>query len=778
MGPGVRGVRLFALAVCLAGAAAPGLAAERGPIPVPELPAVAAARDRDAAQRAFRNGDFEQAAVLYGTLAEDLDPEGQAGALFEALLLEAQSLMAGGHGHRAAAVLARAQQVAPAVGDRADLRAEAALARLAYLMGDFASAHSHFHRCLPAVDNGDLPPATGAAVLFAFGQLLVAEQDHQGAKEILRRSLALPAADPALPLRTEMLLVQLRLRQQEKIDALSSLADLQGRVLALVDGHDKAVLLLSCGLLAQELRAAPAGPVQDRGLVLLAHDGFQEAVQVAERIRDFRARALGLGYLAGLYEQEGRQEEALTLNGQALFIAQEHDLREQLFRLHWQRGRLHGTVGRLDEAIRACQLAVDAVSRIQQDLATDCRRRGGLSYQQAVEPIYFQLADLLLRRAAGIPDPQGRQADLLAARDTLERMKEMELKDYFQDECLAAGKQTIMTLEQVPGRTAVIYPVMLPDRLVLLVSVGASMEQYVVAVGHDTLVEWITNLRHKLQTPGSRFLRYANRLHEWLLAPMEADLQGRGVQTLVFVPDRELRTIPMAALHDGSSFLIERYAVATTPSLTLTDPRTLKVAEAQVLLGGLTEAVQGFPALPAVAGEATTVAATFPATVYLDQIFTAATVQDAMQQAPYSIVHIASHGQFDRDFSKTFLLTYSDRLTLAGLESLMEPGRERRQPVELLTLSACQTAVGDERAALGLAGVAVKSGARSALASLWLINDQAAAALVDAFYREMRQGNGISKAEALKRAQVRLLSRPEYGHPAFWAPYLLIGNWL
>lgn len=141
-------------------------------------------------------------------------------------------------------------------------------------------------------------------------------------------------------------------------------------------------------------------------------------------------------------------------------------------------------------------------------------------------------------------------------------------------------------------------------------------------------------------------------------------------------------------------------------------------------------------------------------------------------------MHIASHGQFDRNPNNTFLLTYDDKLTLDKLQSLLGFSQIRENSVELLTLSACQTAVGDERAALGLAGVAIKAGAKSALASLWFVNDESTSQLIVEFYRNLLNQPQWSRAKALQQAQQKLAATLAYQHPAYWAPFLLIGNWL
>ena len=158
--------------------------------------------------------------------------------------------------------------------------------------------------------------------------------------------------------------------------------------------------------------------------------------------------------------------------------------------------------------------------------------------------------------------------------------------------------------------------------------------------------------------------------------------------------------------------------------------------------------------------------------------FVKARVTEKFSGEPFTIVHIASHGHIDADVRKSFVLTHSDKLTLDDLERLIRPGQLADKPLELLTLSACQTAAGDDRAALGLGGVAVKAGARAAFATLWCVNDKASAELVADFYTNLNAPGGTTKALALQAAQRRLLTDPRYVHPCYWAPYLIIGNWL
>lgn len=312
-----------------------------------------------------------------------------------------------------------------------------------------------------------------------------------------------------------------------------------------------------------------------------------------------------------------------------------------------------------------------------------------------------------------------------------------------------------------------------------MLSLPDGIHQYQIPVDSPAFTQKVREFRKGLEKRTTHeYLVPARQLYAWLIAPLEANLRAQQVDTLVIIPDGPLRTIPLAALYDGQRFLIERYALATTPGLTLTDLQSGLRRDHRLLLNGLSRSVQGFPALQQVEAELATLGALYQqSTVLKNEDFQINNMDQALIAAPYSIVHIASHGQFANELDKTFLLTFDGKLTLNRLEQLLELSQYRKQPVELLTLSACQTAAGDDRAALGLAGVAIKAGARSALATLWFVNDQASALLVSAFYQHL-QDQAISKAKALQQAQQTLLNDRRYRHPGYWAPFLLIGNWL
>lgn len=212
-------------------------------------------------------------------------------------------------------------------------------------------------------------------------------------------------------------------------------------------------------------------------------------------------------------------------------------------------------------------------------------------------------------------------------------------------------------------------------------------------------------------------------------------------------------------------------------------PKAIAPEELRALTAGLTEARLGFSALPGVDRELAEIAANVPSRSILNGEFTALSLGEQIAQTSFPVVHLATHGQFSSNPEETFILTYDEKILMAEFQTLLR-SRENRggsnsqiSPIELLVLSACQTATGDKRAALGLAGVAVRSRARSTLATLWSVKDDSTSELMADFYREFSAAN-MSKAEALRRAQVALLQQPQYQHPFYWAPFILVGNWL
>jgi CHAT domain-containing protein len=693
--------------------------------------------------------------------------------LGEALARRAEAYQALGHRQRA---LEDLEEAAPLVDETADARLNAAilgaLGQANFLAGRIERAELMLAEALARAQRANAK-AIASAVLNDQGILFAATGRMPEALAAYRSSAftARAAEDALLAAKATLNAARLQSRRGERSFALilEGLADLK----RLPDSRDKAFQLASAGDLLRQIahKGGDSVPAEAAG------DTLKEATEVAARSGESRGAANAWGHLAELAADDGRIAEALALNDRALFDAQRSGAPEIVFQWQWQRARLLERLGKEDDALTAYRRTLDTLDTVKSDLAADLWANRE-SFGDRVSPAYLGLADLLMRRAASSSDRGEARTLLREVQGVLERFKTVELEDYFRDDCVARYLARARPVEETAPRTAVIYPVPLADRLELLITLGAEIHQITIPAGTDVLAREALALRQQLERRATyQYLPHARRLYDWIIRPLEPLLARAGIDTLVLIPDRPLRGIPLGVLHDGQDFLVARYAVAIAPSLTLVEPRPLGQRVAKILSGGLTQAVQGYPALPYVDTELQYFKERGAATQLRDQSFTTQNLERELTDRSYSIVHVASHAKFDSDSRRSFLLTYDGKLTMDQLEKHMKLSRFREEPIELLSLSACQTAAGDERAALGLAGVAVKAGARSALATLWHVNDQASSLLVSEFYRQLGQA-GTSKAQALQRAQRAMLSDFRYRHPGYWSPFLLIGNWL
>ena len=726
---------------------------------------------------AHQQGALEDALVAWKEAARLYEAAGNIPGQIQALTKAAHAARAMGHVNQAFQQQELALQLAQKLNDPkwtaltlAELGKTYVVnhqydAALQYLTQAAEIAKTHHLRKFSAALHNDL-----GIVRASQGQLPEAMTAFQESAQLAQEEDLRVLAPRA---RINLARVALQLKQ---FDETARYADEAARLLSeLAPSSDKADGLINLALVYRDLAAAQ--PAANERYLKLSASSLQEAATIAEQLGDKRLVSYAYGHLGHLYELEHRLSEALQLTRTAVFAAQAGSAPESLYRWQWQSGRILARLGKLDEALSAYQEAAATVRPIRSEL-TAASQTSLTPDQQSIRPLYFELSDLLLQRAALVKDEKESEPYLKAARDTIESYKAAELRDYFRDDCVDQQQARVTKVDVVSGSTAIIYPIVFPDRTELLVSYPDGLKRIPVPVPASTLTAEVRAFRLMLEKRTTReYLPHAQQLYDWLIRPLEEDLHRRNVDTLVVVPDGPLRTIPMSALHDGTQFLISRFAVATSPGLDLTDPQPINRGTVTLLSGGLTKAVQGFPALPYVAEEISHIHSLFKGGQLLDKEFVASRLEGELKDGGYSILHIATHGQFTTEVKESFLLTFDDRLTVSDLEQLVGLFRFRRDPLELLTLSACQTGTGDDRAALGLAGIAVKAGARSALATLWYINDEASAELVSEFYRQLHD-TSISKARALQLAQLKLLSERVYEHPAFWSAFLLLNNWL
>lgn len=618
-----------------------------------------------------------------------------------------------------------------------------------------------------------------SSILNSLGNMFSVNDNYEKAFDAYNKSAEMALMDKDITTGVNALLNSARILidsgEYAKANALLEKALIETQK---IDGErDKIYSLLSICDLSMKVTSNKNELLPDTNLEKKLPEIISMAIKLSSESNDHIAESYALGGLGKYHENRKNFSEALDLTYKGIIKAQIDDSHESLMRLHWQAARILNKTGKSNEAISEFEKTVYYIKKTKNDISEDCRS-GKSTYKDIVGPVYLELIDLLLNKSSSSKNPTEKSSLLRKTLATLESLKTAEIQDYFKDGCITAMESKISSPDAVSKSTAVLYPVILKDRTELILSLAGEVEQATITVDSEKVSETINNFRSRLENSGNNYYKKdAEKLYEWFIYPIEKKLAEKNIKTIILVPDGPIRTIPMAALYDGKSFLIEKYSIVTTPGLTLTDPNALKKDRIRLLMAGLTESVQGFSALPNVAMEAEYLNSSFKGKILQNESFTSLNIEDTVEKGTYSIVHIATHGQFDKDPSKTFLLTFDGRLTLDDLDRLIKPSKYSENPVELLTLSACQTAVGDDKAALGLAGVAIKSGARCALASLWYIDDEATSKLLTNFYDELKKPE-VSKAKAIQIAQVNLLRQNKFSHPAFWSSFLLIGNWL
>lgn len=613
-------------------------------------------------------------------------------------------------------------------------------------------------------------PTAIAEVLLALGNTAHAQADIQAALQFYQQAAA---ASPTLQVPAQLHQLSLLLENKQWNAAVA----LWPKILAQIGNLPPSRTAVYTQIdLAQSLMRLRQNTVTDTPTWLDIAQLLSTAAGQAKSLSDQRATSYALATLGGLYERTHQSSEAQDLTEQALLIAQTIDAPDIAYQWQWQLGRLLKTKGDIKGAIAAYTEAVNTLQSLRYDLVAinpDIQ----FSFRESVEPVYRQLVDLLLQTEG---NTELSQDNLKKAREVIESLQLAELNNFFREACLEPTQELDLVIDQVPT-AAVIYPVILPNRLEVILKLPQQpLRRYTTAISQEEVESTLDNLRQKIVKPHTlqEVRSLSQQVYQWLVQPALAHLAQSQIKTLVFVLDGSLRNIPMAALYDGRQYLIENYSIVLTPSLQLVTPKPLKQESIKTIAAGISESRLGFSALPNVQQELEEIQSKIPSRVLLNKQFTAQAFQDQINSLPFPVVHLATHGQFSSNADKTFVLAWDEKINVNQLSNLLRTRDESRpEAIELLILSACQTAAGDKRAALGLAGVAMRAGARSTLASLWNVNDESTALLMSQFYKEL-MNKGLDKAEALRQAQLALLHNPDYRLPMYWSPYVLVGNWL
>ncbi|MEI2580742.1 CHAT domain-containing protein [Scytonema sp. PRP1] len=450
-----------------------------------------------------------------------------------------------------------------------------------------------------------------------------------------------------------------------------------------------------------------------------------------------------------------------------------------------------------------------------------------LSFQNDIEDIYRDYVNLLLW------DSKPPQKNLSKAREVIASLQAVELENFLRLACPEFNIEKIDEIidkpvkDKQPVKTAFFYPILVEDRIEVIIKLPnqsnpksqAKEEQknysipnlihYSTPVDEDTIKEEITRRQidlkeytfnavlKKLQLDLEEEYTFedvkkeAKLVYDWLLKGAEQYLKG--IDILVFALDTNLRNIPLAALvvddkEKTPKYLIDNYALALAPRLDIRKPNTLQRKGLKILAAGLKESEinseqKKYPKLNYVEKEIKAIEeipnSNFSVSELIDQDFKIEKLKKEIDTSAFKILHLATHGEFSSSPEKTFLLATDEPININQIGDIFQKQAQRQpEPIEILVLSACETAAGDKRATLGISGVGVRAGARSSIASLWTLDDEISVDFTKIFYRQLIDPKVTTKAQALQQTQKQLKDLPGREHPRYWASYILLGNWL
>ncbi|MCH9697270.1 MAG: CHAT domain-containing protein [Gammaproteobacteria bacterium] len=433
------------------------------------------------------------------------------------------------------------------------------------------------------------------------------------------------------------------------------------------DTYHKAMQLLRVGRLAQTL-----SETADRDVPrwrTMSYQSYKYAEKISKKHKDYRLQSYAKGYMGQLYLKENRISEGLQLTNQAITLLDNIHAPDIRYQWYWQKGRIFNNTGQLQKAIAAYQEAASILQQIRQSFSSQNHPRQ--QFERKIERFYLELADLLLRSSETTNDEEKIQEKYRLARDTIEQLKVVQLENYLKDDCVTRLQASEIPIEEISEHTAIIYPILLQDRTEILVSVNKIIKRYKILVNKEKFSGEVQNFRLTLENKTTReYLPHAQSLYNWLIKPIEEDLKENNIDTLVIVPDGPLLTIPMAALHNGHNFLIEEFAIATTPGMKILKPKSMDKTKIRVLAAGLSGSIKDSPALPYVPLEISYLRDHFITRDLQDESFTFQTLKKEFSKSYYSILHLGTHSTFDNYTNTSFIMGFDGKISSDQLQQM------------------------------------------------------------------------------------------------------------
>ena len=659
--------------------------------------------------------------------------------------------------------------------------------------GEFASSQKSLERALSLTERLDLPEQKSKILLsLANTESLLAQNNKLESSKYLQQAVEHyhKAIDTATSSLTK---TQARLNELSLSLTLNKASDLQNLV-STIDRDLESLPTGRSAIFARLNLAQSLLPVSDNLSKQQANKhivaNLNKAIALARQLKDTKAESYAKGILGKWYERQENWNLAEKSTKSALSIAQTLNLPELTYQWQWQMGRITRVKPQAENRVKAIayyDLALESLQSLRRDL-TVLNPELQFSFQESVEPVYRQYIELLLN------SPQQDNDNLIKSVRALEALQVAKLNNLFKDACAQAQTIDVGSLDE---STAIIYPIVLSDSLELILKLPGEDKLYhhtqanVSESDIDLAVEKLQRSLIRRSTSPSQLKKEATGFYNWLIEPFARELETNlerdrsKIKNLVFILDGTLRNLPMSVLSNGQNYLIERYGIAIAPGIELVKPEVISGNDLEVLLAGAVDSPsfkeRGFAPLENVATELLEIARVVPESKKLEgREFRRTKIQEQINDGSFNVVHIATHGKFSSNSESTYILDWDRSIGLKDLDRLLETeDLTKIKPIELLVLSACETAVGDRQAALGLAGVAVRSGASSTIASLWQVDDASTAQFMVRLYQELSEPQ-LTKAEALRNAQLHFLQNTDnsdYNRPYHWASFILVGDW-
>ncbi len=505
-------------------------------------------------------------------------------------------------------------------------------------------------------------------------------------------------------------------------------------------------------------------------------NNLNSSLKDVEKLKDTKLQSYITGYLGAIYEQEKRTQYAIDLTKEALKLAANNQYIS--YRWQWQLGRLYKEQNKIDKAIAYYTKAYNDLQKSRENLVF-ISRDIQYSFREEVKPVYTNLIDLSLQNK-----------DFKLAIKVIKSLQIAELDNLFRLNCLKQQNKEKVKLEETEQykSAAIIYTIFINEQLNVIVDLPNQNQRdfeyhQLKLEKNEKFIDVVSDLYDNLKN-NQNIEESAQKLYDWLIPQnVYKKLTEKSIKTLIFVSDPLLQNIPMSVLlnQQNKKYLIEEFKIVVNQGLPIFKTSSQLTQNSSALIAGIFNedalSLNGKPPLSNVESELTDIVKILKKKPLLleNKEFEKKNILNKLSNSDFSIVHFATHGQFSSDEEKTNIDAWDESLNLKDLQTLIKTNQLQSKGIKLLVLSACETSIGDQRAALGLAGIAISSGAESTLATLWKVNDKSTSIFMPKFYHYLLEEKQ-TKAQALQSVQKDFLKEKEYDNPYYWAAFVLLGN--